>query len=121
MQLIGLFLLCASAGLFVLGYGMHLKARRAERRYQLYQQAIEKGLDPSSLSLTDEDETGDPSGNLKAGVVFLATALAMLLGVWAADSLRGPWRAAGFAIVPALVGLALVFIHFAIPRNKSAR
>lgn len=118
MQLFGLLLLCAAAGLFVLGYGMHLKSRRAERKYQLMQQAIEKGLDPGSLQLGAEEEQGDPAGNLKAGIVFLATALALLIGVWAADRLPGPWRASGFAVVPALVGLALIFIHYSLPPTK---
>lgn len=119
MQHIGLLLLCAAAGLFILGYGMHLKSRRAERRFQLMQQAIEKGLDPAHLPVDLPDEQGDPAGNLKAGILFLATALAMLIGVWAADKLPGPWRASGFAVVPAMVGLALLFIHYSVPRSKA--
>jgi hypothetical protein len=117
MQFVGLLLLLLGAGLFVLIYGMRIKARQTERLANLYQQAIEKGVDPRTLQFQfEERELGDPQGNLKAGIILLAVALAILLGIWAADRLPGAYRAAGFACVPALTGLACLFIHYAVPR-----
>jgi hypothetical protein len=122
MHFTGLLLLLILIGTFVLAYGMWLRARRMAQIAALYQQAIERGLDPSSISIElDEQEAGDPQGNLKAGVILLAAALATALGLWAAGELQGPWRAAGFALLPAAIGGACIFIHYAIPRPPAQR
>jgi hypothetical protein len=121
MQLLGLLLLLLllGAGVFVLVYGMRIKARQTERLAGLLEKALEKGADPRSIKLElDERELGDPYGNLKAGVILLATALAMVLGVVCADRLPGPYRALGFGLIPACIGLACLFIHYAVPRPK---
>lgn len=116
-----MLLLFTGAGVFVLVYGMQLKARRAKRLYQLYQNALDKGVDPRSLKLDLEDqEQGDPQGNLKAGIILLATALSLLLGLWAGKALGGPLRGVGFAILPAGIGLACIFIHYAVARPPAA-
>lgn len=117
MQNLGLFLLLFGAGLFVLVYGMRIKARRNERLVGLYEKALEKGIDPRTIKFElEERELGDPQGNLKAGIILLATAVAIILGIWAADRLFGPYRMLGFALVPAAIGLACLFIHFSVPR-----
>jgi len=119
MQFIGILLLLIGAGIFVLVYGMWLKAARTERLARLYQQAMDKGVDPRSIRLDlEDDDTSDPLGNLKAGVFMLAIALAMLAGLWAAQALPGPWRLSGFAAVPAAVGLAALLIHFTLGGNR---
>jgi len=120
MQPLGfMLLLMTGAGVFVLIYGMQLKARRAERLYQLYEQALQRGLDLRGLNLDlDEKDQGDPQGNLKAGIILLATALSLLLSIWLGRELQGPLRGIGFAILPAGIGLACIFIHYAIPRPK---
>jgi hypothetical protein len=121
MQLIGLLLLVIGAGIFVLVYGMWLKSARTDKLMRLYQQAIDKGIDPRSIRFElEESDAGDPQGNLKAGVFMLAIALAMIAGLWAAEMLRGPWRMTGFALVPAAVGLAALLIHFTATRNQRA-
>ena len=122
MDTIGLFVLMLGIGTFVLIYGMRIKARRNERLAQLYQQALEQGIDPRELKFEiDEQEAGDPHGNLKAGIILLATALGILLGIAAAVILSGVWRALGFVLVPAAIGFALLFIHSSIPRDKSKK
>lgn len=120
MQLVGLLLLLFGAGMFVLLYGMRLKAARVDQLARLYQQAMDKGLDPRAISFElDAAETGDPQGNLKAGIILLAVALALVGGLWAAEALQGPWRVVGFALVPAAAGLATLFIHFSLrPRTR---
>ena len=111
---IGLFLLFIGIGVFILIYGMRIKARRDERLAGLYEKALEQGLDPRAIKFDlDEREQGDPAGNLKAGIILLAVALALVLGIWAADSLQGAYRLLGFALVPCAIGLAVLFIHFA--------
>ena len=114
-----LLLLLIGTGVFVLAYGMRLRSRRNERLADLYQQAIEKGLDPRQIQFSlDEQEQGDPQGNLKAGIILLATALGMTGGIWGAAALHGPYRLLGFALVPAMIGFAALFIHFSVPRAK---
>lgn len=114
-----LLLLVAGSGAFVLFYGMRLRARRNDQLAQLYQKALENGIDPQSIQFGFEaQERGDPQGNLKAGVILLASALGMAGGIWAAAALHGPLRMIGFALVPALVGLAVLFIHFSTPRPR---
>jgi pilus assembly protein TadC len=121
MQFIGLLLLLIGAGIFVLVYGMWLKARRTERLARLYEQAMDKGLDPRSVRFElDDAEDGDPQGNFKAGIFLLAIALALVAGLWAIEHLPGPWRLSGFALVPAMAGLAALLIHFIAPRNPAA-
>lgn len=121
MQFIGVLLLLIGAGIFVLVYGMWLKSQRTEKLARLYAQAMEKGIDPRAIRFELEDaEQADPHGNLKAGVFLLAIALAMVAGLWFAQSMHGPWRLTGFALVPAAVGLAAILIHFALNRNPSA-
>jgi hypothetical protein len=115
-----LLLLLAGTGVFVLTYGMRLRARRIERLSDLYMKAIEQGLNPREMQLSlDEQEQGDPQGNLKAGIILLATALGMVGGIWAAAALEGPFKLAGFALVPAMVGAAALFIHYSVPRPKA--
>lgn len=115
------FLLLVAAGVFILLYGMWLRARRNERLAGLYEKALDKGLDPRLISFElDEREAGDPQGNLKAGIILLATALSLVLGIWAAQALAGAWRLIGFALVPGGIGLACLFIHFSL-RNPAPR
>lgn len=120
MDTIGLFLLMLGIGTFVLIYGMRIKARRNERLAQLYQNALEQGIDPHKLKFEiDEQEAGDPQGNLKAGIILLATALGILLGIISAVLLPGIWKALGFVLVPAAIGFALLFIHQSVPRGSA--
>jgi hypothetical protein len=115
---VGLLLLIIGISTFVLLYGMRIKARRNERLAKLYEKALEQGIDPKSIEFAmDERELGDPYGNLKAGIILLATALAILLGLWSVQSLPGIYRALGFVLVPAFIGAACLYIHFAVPRN----
>jgi hypothetical protein len=115
-----LLLLLIGTGAFVLAYGMRLRARRNERLAELYDKAIQAGLDPRSIQFSlDEQEQGDPQGNLKAGIILLATALGMVGGIWGAAALPGPFKLLGFALVPALIGLAALFIHYSVPRPKA--
>ena len=115
---LGLLLLLVGISAFILVYGMQLKARRNKRLADLYEKALEQGVDPREIKLElDEREQGDPLGNLKAGIILLAVALALVLGIWAADALRGAYRMLGFALVPAAIGLAALFIHFSLPRS----
>ncbi len=114
-----LLLLLIGTGI-VLAYGMRLRARRNERLADLYEKAIQNGLDPREIQFSlDEQEQGDPQGNLKAGIILLASALGMTGGIWAAAALPGPFKLVGFALVPALIGLAALFIHFSVPRPKA--
>lgn len=116
---LALLLMLIGTGVFVLAYGMRLRARRNERLADLYQKAIENGLDPREIQFSlDEQEQGDPQGNLKAGIILLATALGMTGGIWAAATLPGPYKLVGFALVPGLIGAATLFIHFSVPRPK---
>lgn len=111
----GFFLLMVGIGTFVLVYGMRIKARRNERLADLYQKALENGVDPREIKLDlDEKELGDPQGNLKAGIILLATALAIALGFLAAERLHGVWKLLGFAFMPGGIGLAVLFIHYTI-------
>jgi hypothetical protein len=72
---LGILLLLIGAGIFVLVYGMWLKAARTEKLARLYTQAMEKGIDPRAIRFELEDqEASDPQGNLKAGVFLLARA-----------------------------------------------
>lgn len=119
MEFIGLLLLLLGAGIFVLIYGMRLKAQQTERLASLYEKALSQGIDPRSIQFQlDERELGDPQGNLKAGIILLAIAVALVLGLWAAEQLAGPYRALGFALVPAAIGLACLFIHYSVPRPQ---
>jgi hypothetical protein len=115
-----LLLLLAGTGVFVLTYGMRLRARRNERLADLYDKAIQHGLDPREIQFNlDEQEQGDPQGNLKAGIILLASALGVVGGIWAAAALPGPFRLVGFALVPGLIGAAALFIHYSVPRPKA--
>jgi hypothetical protein len=119
MHNLGFLVLVAGIAIFVLFYGMRIKARRNERLADLYQQAIDKGLDPRQIQFEfDEREQGDPQGNLKAGIFLLATALAIVLGMFAAQALSGIWKALGFVLVPAALGIAALFIHYSVPRGS---
>jgi hypothetical protein len=114
-----LLLLLIGTGAFMLAYGMRLRARRNERLADLYEKAIQAGLDAQAIQFSlDEQEQGDPQGNLKAGIILLATALGMVGGIWGAGALPGPYRLVGFALVPAMIGLAALFIHYSVPRPK---
>jgi multisubunit Na+/H+ antiporter MnhC subunit len=119
MANIGLFLLLVGISVFVLVYGMRIRAQRNERLAGLYEKAIDAGIDPRMIKFElDEREQGDPYGNLKAGIILLAVALAIVIGVWAAYAAQGSMRLIGFALVPGAIGLAVLFLHFAIPRDK---
>lgn len=114
----GVFLLLVGIGVFILVYGMRLKARRDERRASLYEKALDKGIDPREINFDlDDRELGDPFGNLKAGIILLAVALSLVAGMWMAESLRGAYRLLVFALVPAGIGAALLIIHLALPRG----
>jgi len=118
MANIGLFLLLVGISVFVLVYGMRIKARRNERLANLYEKAIDAGVDPRAIKFElDEREQGDPYGNLKAGIILLAVALAIVVGIWAAYAAQGFMRLIGFALVPGAIGLAVLFLHFTIPRD----
>jgi hypothetical protein len=44
----------------------------------------------------------------------------MVLGLWAAQALPGAWKLLGFALLPAGLGVACLFIHFTLhPRPPS--
>jgi hypothetical protein len=118
VQGIGLLLILIAAGIFVLVYGMRLRAQRVARLAELYEKALASGADLEQIRRGfDEMEQGDPQGNLKAGILLLAAALGMVAGLWAGQHLRGPWGAVGFAFVPAALGAAALFIHYAVPRK----
>jgi hypothetical protein len=120
MEPLGILLLLIGAGIFVLVYGMWLKSARMEKLARLYTQAMEKGIDPRALRFDFEDnENPDPAGNLKAGIFLLAIAVAMVVGLWFAENMHGPWRLTGFALVPAAVGLAAVLIHLALGKKQT--
>ena len=122
LALLFLLVLFFGAGLFILFYGMRLKAKRNEQLTELYRQALNQGLDPREIQIDlDERSAGDPQGNLKAGIILLATALGIILGILAIDKLGGAWRMTGFALVPLCIGLAVLFIHFAIPRPPTPK
>ena len=122
MYLVWLVILLGALGIFVLFYGMRLKAERTERLAQLYEKAIAQGIDPAKISFElDEEQQGDPAGNLKAGIILLATALSIVLAIWAADRLSGAYRALGFALIPALIGLACIYIHYSVPRTGAGK
>ncbi|MBN2080949.1 hypothetical protein JW859_01955 [bacterium] len=115
---VGIFALLVAIGVFILIYGMQLKAKRDERRAGLYEKALDKGLDPREIKFDlDQKELGDPYGNLKAGVILLAVAVALIAGMWMAEHLRGAFRLLVFALVPAAIGLAVLFLHFTLPRK----
>ncbi len=115
----GLFLLMIGIGTLVLIYGMRIKARRNERLADLYQKALDNGVNPRDIKIDlDEKELGDPQGNLKAGIILLATALSIALGFLAAEHLERHWRLLGFAFIPAGIGLAVLFIHYTILPSK---
>jgi hypothetical protein len=117
LTLLLILLLIFGAGIFILIYGMQLKARRNEQLTELYRQALSQGFDPREIQIDlDERSAGDPQGNLKAGIILLATAAGIILGILAIDRLDGPWRMLGFALVPACIGLAALIIHVALPR-----
>jgi pilus assembly protein TadC len=119
---IGIFLLLVGIGVFILVYGMRIKAKRDERRAGLYEKALEKGIDPRELKFDlDDRELGDPLGNLKAGIILLAVALALVVGMWMAESLQGAYRLLIFALVPAAIGIALLFIHLALSISSIAK
>jgi hypothetical protein len=116
---VGVFLLLVGIGVFILVYGMRLKARRDERRAELYEKALDQGIDPREIKFElDDRELGDPFGNLKAGIILLAVALALVAGMWLAESMRGAYRLLVFALVPAAIGVALLIIHLALPYRK---
>jgi hypothetical protein len=116
---VGVFLLLVGTGVFILVYGMRLKARRDERRAELYEKALDQGIDPREIKFElDDRELGDPFGNLKAGIILLAVALALVGGMWLAESMRGAYRLLVFALVPAAIGVALLIIHLALPHRK---
>jgi hypothetical protein len=120
MANIGLFLLLVGISVFVLVYGMRIRARRNERLAGLYEKAIDAGVDPRAIKFElDEREQGDPYGNLKAGIILLAVALAIVVGIWAAYAAPAHsfMRLIGFALVPGAIGLAVLFLHFTIPRD----
>jgi len=111
----GFFLLMVATGVFVIIFGMRIRARRNERLASLYEKALDKGLDPREIKFQlEEQERGDPQGNLKAGIILLATALSIVLGFAMAERLPGIWHFLGLALIPAGIGLALLFIHFTI-------
>ena len=115
----GLLLLVVGAALFVLIYGMRLRAKRNERLYKLYERALDQGLDPRAIQFElEEREAGDPQGNLKAGIILLATALAIVVGMLAIERLAGPLKFVGFALVPAAIGAACLFIHFTMSKPR---
>jgi hypothetical protein len=119
MQFFGFLFLLVLTGVivFILLYGMRIKAQRDARLVALYHKALESGVDPLLIrNQFEEREQGDPQGNLKAGIILLATALSMLLGLWAADRLPGAYRLLGFVLIPAGIGLACLFIHYNVPR-----
>lgn len=117
-----ILLLAFGAGIFIIIYGMQLKAKRNEQLTELYRQALSQGFDPREIQIDlDERSAGDPQGNLKAGIILLATALGVVLGILAIDRLGGPWRMMGFALVPACIGLAALFIHYAVPRPPAPK
>lgn len=119
---IAVFLLLVGIGVFILVYGMRLKARRDEQRAGLYEKALDQGIDPREIKFDlEERELGDPYGNLKAGIILLAVALALVVGIWMAESLRGAFRLLVFALVPGSIGIALVFIHLAMPGRSGAK
>jgi len=116
---VGVFLLLVGIGVFILVYGMRLKARRDERRAELYEKALDQGIDPREIKFElDDRELGDPFGNLKAGIILLAVALALVAGMWLAESMRGAYRLLVFALVPAGIGVALLIIHLALPHRR---
>ena len=119
---IGIFLLLVAIGVFILVYGMRLKARRDERRATLYEKALEQGIDPREIKFDlDDREMGDRFGNLKAGIILLAVALALVVGMWMAEALHGAYRLLIFALIPAAIGIALLFIHLALPNLGDSR
>lgn len=117
--MLALLLLIFGAGIFVLIYGMQLKAKRNEQLTDLYRQALSQGFDPREIQVDlEERNAGDPQGNLKAGIILLATSVGIILGILAVDNLTGAWRMIGFSLIPACIGIAAFIIHFAVPRPR---
>ena len=115
------FLILFGIAMWIMVYGMRLKARRTERLADLYEKAMAQGLDPREINFQLDDREGDPQGNLKAGIILLAGTLGLFLGIWAAEAFSGPGRMLGFAFVPGMIGLAALYIHFSVgPARRKA-
>ena len=95
--------------------GRHLQA------LDLYEKAMAQGLDPREINFQLDDREGDPQGNLKAGIILLASTLGLFLGIAAAAAFPGPARMLGFAFVPGMIGLGAIYIHFAIKPRPAAK
>ncbi|MCB1219261.1 MAG: hypothetical protein H7A35_05555 [Planctomycetales bacterium] len=116
-----LFLIIFVISMAIMIYGMRLKARRTERLADLYEKAMAQGLDPREINFQLDDREGDPQGNLKAGIILLASTLGLFLGIAAAAAFPGPARMLGFAFVPGMIGLGAIYIHFAIKPRPAAK
>ncbi|MEZ5336840.1 MAG: DUF6249 domain-containing protein [bacterium] len=115
------FLILFIISMLIMLYGMRLKARRTERLADLYEKAMAQGLDPREINFQLDDSGGDPQGNLKAGIILLAGTFGLFLGIWAAAAFPGPARMLGFAFVPGMIGLAAIYIHFAVKPQSTAK
>lgn len=116
------FIILFGISMLILIYGMRLKARRTERLAGLYEKAMAQGLDPREINFQLDDREGDPQGNLKAGIILIAGTIGLFLGILAAAAFQGPARMLGFAFVPGMIGIATIYIHYAVrplPRNRS--
>ena len=112
------FLILFGIAMWIMIYGMRLKARRTERLANLYEKAMEQGLDPREINFQLDDREGDPQGNLKAGIILLCGTLGLFFGIWAAEAFQGPARMLGFAFVPGMIGIGAIFIHFSVRPGK---
>ena len=113
--LIGVLFVPAAMIVLIVWFKSRERGKRQKLQAELYSKALEKGH-PIPENLFAEPFIGKKKRNpLYIGIIFIATGIGIALFIWLAYGsvpAVNLSKAASFGIIPFLIGVAYVIIHF---------
>jgi len=113
IAIIGVFFVPAVMIILIVWFKSNEKRKRYQLQTELYAKAIEKGQPVPADWFDDSQKRRNP---LNTGIICIAVGIGVALFIWlskgALPNANQIGRAASLGIIPFLIGVAYVIIHF---------
>ena len=108
----------------IIWISLHIRMEMRKRVLDVIEKAIDKGIDPSALPLEIESGKANSSGNWKAGVLLIASGLALapLMIIAYVTEAAGTEALPALAVplLPIILGIGFLFIHSKLSKGNGA-